>query len=77
MSRAEAKAIYARRKVIVEPVINQIRNGGIRGFSVRGKEAVSGEFSLVSAAHNMKKIVKAAMTGLVRPESGEWAVIAS
>jgi len=45
------------------------------GFSVRGKEAVSGEFSLVCTAHNLKKIVKAAMTGWVRPESAEWALI--
>ena len=74
MSTSQAKEVYAKRKVIVEPVFGQIKNAGFRGFSVRGKEAVSGEFSLVCTAHNLKKIVKAAMTGLVRPESAEWAM---
>ena len=67
-----AKTIYKRRKVIVEPVFGHIKNGGFRGFSLRGKEKVAGEFSLVCAAHNLKKMVKAAMTGLVRPTFGNW-----
>ncbi len=41
--------------VIVEPVFGQIKNGGFHGFSLRGKEKVAGEFSLVCAAHNLKK----------------------
>jgi len=65
MEQQEAKEIYKRRKVIVEPVFGQIKNGGFRGFSLRGKEKVAGEFSLVCAAHNIKKIVKAIMTGSV------------
>ncbi|MCY3768530.1 MAG: transposase [Gammaproteobacteria bacterium] len=64
-----------KNKVIVEPLFGQIRNGRFRGFSVRGKEAVSGEFSLVCTAHNLKKIVKAAMTDWVRPESGNWTMM--
>ena len=72
MATDEAKAIYKRRKVIVEPVFGHIKNGGFRAFSLRGVEKVAGEFSLVCAAHNLKKMVKAAMTGLVRPESGNW-----
>jgi len=56
MEQQEAKEIYKRRKVIVEPVFGQIKNGGFRGFSLRGKEKVAGEFSLVCAAHNIKKI---------------------
>jgi len=70
MAQAESKAIYKRRKVIVEPVFGHIKNGGFRRFSVRGKDKVAGEFSLVCAAHNLKKVVKAAMTGLVRPRFG-------
>lgn len=74
MESVEAKTIYSKRKVIVEPVFGQIKNKGFRGFSLRGKSKVAGEFSLVCLAHNMKKMVKARMTGLVRPESGMMAV---
>jgi hypothetical protein len=64
--------IYAKRKTIVEPVFGQIKNSGFRGFSVRGKEKVTGEFSMVCAAHNFKKIAKAIITGLIRPEYGKF-----
>ncbi len=68
MDKSESKEIYKRRKVIVEPVFGHIKNGGFRRFSVRGKDKVAGEFSLVCAAHNMKKMVKAMMTGLMCPK---------
>lgn len=68
MATTSARAVYKQRKVIVEPVFGQIKNSGFRGFSVRGKEKIAGEFSLVCAAHNLKKIAKAIFTGLVRPE---------
>jgi hypothetical protein len=68
-----AKAIYGKRKTIVEPVFGQIKNSGFRSFSVRGKEKVAGEFSLVCATHNFKKIAKAIFTGLIRPEFGNLA----
>jgi len=67
-----AKAIYKDRKVIVEPVFGQIKNSGFRGFSVRGKEKTAGEFSLVCAVHNIKKIVKATIKGVICPEYGKW-----
>ena len=70
MEQADSKAIYKRRKVIVEPVFGHIKNGGFRRFSMRGKDKVAGEFSLVCAAHNMKKMVRAIMTGSVCPEFG-------
>jgi transposase len=73
METEEAKAVYKERKVIVEPVFGQIKNSGFRGFSVRGKEKAAGEFSLVCAAHNVKKIARAVIKGLVRPESGKLA----
>ena len=63
MSQPEGRAIYARRKTIVE----QIKNSGFRGFGVRGKEKVAGEFSLVCVAHNLKKIIFAALRGEVCP----------
>lgn len=71
MERESSKAIYKERKVIVEPVFGQIKNTGFRGFSLRGKEKVAGEFSLVCATHNLKKIVKKMFEGVVRPENGK------
>jgi transposase len=68
MEKDDSKAVYKERKVIVEPVFGQIKNTGFRGFSVRGKEKVAGEFSLVCAVHNIKKIVKAIFTGQVSPK---------
>jgi hypothetical protein len=73
MEREESKEIYKQRQVIVEPVFAQTKNGGFRGFSVRGLDKVAGEFSLVCAAHNLKKMVKAIITGSVRPMFGKIA----
>jgi len=70
MEKDGSKAVYKERKVIVEPVFGQIKNMGFRGFSVRGKEKAAGEFSLVCAVHNIKKIAKAMIRGVVRPECG-------
>ena len=68
MGTDAAKALYKKRKQIVEPVFGQIKNTGFREFSVRGKDKVAGEFSLVCATHNIKKIAKAMLTGQIRPE---------
>ena len=70
MRQPESKAIYARRKTIVEPVFGQIKNSGFRGFGLRGKEKVAGEFSLVCTAHNLKKIIFAALRREVVQSSG-------
>jgi transposase len=72
MATETAKVVYGKRKTIVEPVFGQIKNSGFRGFSVRGKEKVAGEFSMVCAAHNFKKIAKAIVTGLIRPAFGNY-----
>jgi transposase len=68
MRQAESKAVYKDRKIIVEPVFGQIKTSGFRGFSVRGKDKVSGEFSLVCAVHNIKKIIKSVVMGQLRPQ---------
>jgi hypothetical protein len=52
----------------VEPVFDQVKNSGFSNFSVRGKNKVAGEFSLICAAYHSKKMVKAMTTELVRPE---------
>ena len=75
MEKDGSKAVYKERKVIVEPVFGQIKNTGFRGFSVRGKEKAAGEFSLVCATHNIKKIARAMIRGVVRPECGKLVEI--
>ena len=74
MEKQKSKELYKRRKVIVEPVFGHIKNSGFRQFSVRGKAKVAGEFSLVCATHNMKKITRSILTGLIRPEFGKLSV---
>ena len=71
MEEEKSKEIYKKHKVIVEPVFGHIKNGGFRQFSVRGKEKVAGEFSLVCATHNLKKIARSILNGLIRPEFGK------
>jgi hypothetical protein len=44
----EGKALYAKRKVIVEPVFGQIKEArGFRRFLLRGLKKIRGEWSLV------------------------------
>jgi transposase len=53
----EGKALYARRKVIVEPVFGQIKEGrGFRRFLLRGLDNIRGEWRLVCLTHNVLKI---------------------
>ena len=58
MKQSSSKEIYARRKVIVEPVFGQIKNQGFRDIHLRGFEKVKGEFALVCSSHNLKKLVR-------------------
>ena len=53
----EGKALYARRKVIVEPVFGQIKEArGFRRFLLRGLEKIRGEWRLVCLTHNLLKL---------------------
>lgn len=57
VSTAAGRALYSRRKVIVEPVYGQIKGvRGFRRFSLRGLGKVNGEFRLVCLTHNLLKI---------------------
>jgi transposase len=58
MREDSSRKIYGKRKIIVEPVFGQIKTAGFRRFSLRGYEKAGGEFSLVCAVLNFKKIVK-------------------
>ena len=73
MEQESSKEIYKKRKKIVEPVFGQIKNTGFRGFSLRGCEKASGEFSLACAVHNFRKVVKAIISGNVYLEAGKLA----
>jgi len=77
MRLEKSKEIYGLRKTIVEPVFGQIKNGGFRGFSLRGVEKVSGEFSLVCAVHNIKKIIRAKKDELVSIVNGKMILQAA
>jgi transposase len=57
---AAGRAIYARRKTIVEPVFGQIKQAqGFRQFLLRGVEKVRGEWALVCTTHNLLKLYRA------------------
>ena len=51
------RAVYARRKEVVEPVNGQIKQArGFRQFLRRGVQRVSHEWALISTAHNLLKL---------------------
>jgi transposase len=51
------QALYARRKVIVEPVFGQIKEvRGFRRFLLRGLATIRGEWRLVCLTHNLLKM---------------------
>ncbi len=51
------RAVYARRKAIVEPVFGQIKEArGFRRFLLRGLNKIRGEWRLVCLTHNLLKI---------------------
>src|SRR5215813_7256502 len=51
------RALYARRKVIVEPVFGQIKEvRGFRRFLLRGLDNIRGEWHLVCVTHNLLKL---------------------
>ena len=51
------KAIYGKRKYTVEPPFGHIKSVmGFTSFLLRGSQKVTGEFKLVSMAHNLRKI---------------------
>jgi transposase len=71
------KALYARRKVIVEPVFGQIKEArGFRRFLLRGLDAIRGEWGLICLTHNLLKIWRygsAQSAASCRREITQWA----
>lgn len=57
LKTVEGRKIYAQRKSTVEPVFGIIKHVmGFRQFFLRGREAVAGEWTLVSIAWNIKRM---------------------
>lgn len=58
----DGRAIYARRKAVVEPVFGQIKEArGFRRFLLRGITQVQAEWALLCAGHNLLKLWRHAM----------------
>jgi len=72
MKKDSSRKIYGERKIIVEPVFGQIKTGGFKRFSLRGLEKAGGEFSLVCAVSNFKKIVKKIKMDISIAKKGEF-----
>jgi transposase len=54
-----ARALYARRKQIVEPVFGQIKEGrGFRRVSFRGRAKATAEWTLICLTHNLLKLFR-------------------
>jgi transposase len=59
------RTIYARRKVIVEPVFGLIKRArGFRQFLLRGLAKVRAEWALICTGHNLLKLIR----------SGQWVL---
>ncbi|MBS3064694.1 MAG: IS1182 family transposase [DPANN group archaeon] len=57
METEEGKRIYGLRKIVVEPVIGNIKyNMGFTEFLIRGLDGAKLELNIASIAHNLKKI---------------------
>jgi len=51
------RRLYAKRKVTVEPVFGQIKQGrGFRQFLLRSHDQVRGEWALICTTHNVMKL---------------------
>lgn len=51
----KGRAVYARRKAVVEPCIGQIKGRGFWRLLLRGLEKARGEWGLIAATHNLLK----------------------
>jgi len=56
----EGRAVYSKRKQIVEPVFGQIKEArGFRRFSFRGLAKVAAEWDIICLTHNLLKLFRA------------------
>lgn len=63
LATEEGKALYAKRKVTIEPVFGQIKETrAFRRFRLRGLQRVSAEWKLICATHNLLKLFRHRMS---------------
>lgn len=68
LDSSEGRALYRRRKAIVEPTFGQIREArGFRRFLLRGLSKVRDEWAIVCTAHNMVKLYRYGRTAPTVP----------
>ena len=61
LSTEPGRALYAKRKTLIEPVFGQIKEARhIRRFLLRGIHAVRAEWRIICATHNLLKLFRAA-----------------
>ena len=71
LSTMRGRAIYAKRKTIVEPVFGQIKQArGFRQFLLRGIVKVANEWGLVCLAHNILKLAQGRTPSLAALATG-------
>lgn len=52
-------ALYKKRQHMIEPVFGDMKhNRGVRGFVVRGLDAVNAEWHLLMIAHNLRNLAR-------------------
>ena len=56
MKTKKGRAVYARRKAIVEPVFGQIHTRQGKFVLLRGLEQAAHEWDLMAACHNLMKL---------------------
>jgi transposase len=56
LDSAEGQALYARRKVMIEPVFGQIKQRSGHRMQHRGRAKVSVEWKMMATAHNLLKL---------------------
>lgn len=62
----DGRAIYERRKATIEPRFGNIKSvHGFRQFSLRGSEKVSGEWQIIGAAYNLKRMHTLTLKALI------------
>jgi transposase len=63
----KGRAVYAKRKGIIEPIFGQLKQVlGFRQFSMRGLDAMRGEWRLVCTVHNLLKLWRAAQPAMAK-----------
>jgi len=71
INTAEGRAIYGKRKCLVEPVFGQIKTrNGFGQFLLRGLEKVRLEWKIVATAHNLLKMTAIMRKGRMLPALG-------